>query len=198
MGNWFGKSRSRVTDHDQVVLQLKCQRDRMKQMEKQLHVNMERERNVARTLLSLGKRDGALLILKKKRFLEKELLKLAEQLDKVEQLIHGVQSAQVRASVLSALKDGNACLANLNRVFNLNEVENILQETQISAEYQQQISDLISNALSGVDDEAVDQDFQQLLNETDEIILPDVPKDTPVIEKQSTEKEKPMTLTTDN
>ncbi|KAL1234875.1 Charged multivesicular body protein [Trichinella pseudospiralis] len=151
MGNWFGKSRSRVTDHDQVVLQLKCQRDRMKQMEK-----------TATT----------------------------EQLDKVEQLIHGVQSAQVRASVLSALKDGNACLANLNRVSTSMRWKIFYKKLKFQLNISNKISDLISNALSGVDDEAVDQDFQQLLNETDEIILPDVPRDTPVIEKQRTEKEK--------
>ncbi|KAL1234874.1 Charged multivesicular body protein [Trichinella pseudospiralis] len=130
---------------------------------------MERERNVARTLLSLGK---------------------PEQLDKVEQLIHGVQSAQVRASVLSALKDGNACLANLNRVSTSMRWKIFYKKLKFQLNISNKISDLISNALSGVDDEAVDQDFQQLLNETDEIILPDVPRDTPVIEKQRTEKEK--------
>lgn len=63
MGNLFGGSSrkqkkeaepSRVTDADKAVLQLKQQRDKLKQYRKKLTGNLEKERLLAKSLLSEG------------------------------------------------------------------------------------------------------------------------------------------------
>jgi len=68
MGNLFGghkskpKQESRVTDADRAVLQLKQQRDKLKQYQKKIHASLERERLLARQLLSEGQSAKSLFI----------------------------------------------------------------------------------------------------------------------------------------
>ena len=59
MGNLFGSSKpkkpeSRITEQDKAVLQLKQQRDKLKQYQKKIQLNLERERLVAKKLLNEG------------------------------------------------------------------------------------------------------------------------------------------------
>ena len=77
MGNLFAKKtpKSRVTEQDKAVLQLKTQRDKLKQYQKKIQNNLEKERELAKTLLKDGKKDRALLLLKKKRAQETLLAK---------------------------------------------------------------------------------------------------------------------------
>lgn len=61
MGNLFGSSKSksknepsRVTEADKAVLQLKQQRDKLKQYQKKVQLSLERERQLAKKLLNEG------------------------------------------------------------------------------------------------------------------------------------------------
>ncbi|KAK6328428.1 hypothetical protein J4Q44_G00004060 [Coregonus suidteri] len=55
MGNIFGrKRRTRVTEQDRAVLQLKQQRDKLKQYQKRITLQLEKERNLAKQLLKDG------------------------------------------------------------------------------------------------------------------------------------------------
>lgn len=60
MGALFGRPKqkssgpSRVTDSDRAVLQLKQQRDKLKQYQKKIQASLERERLLARQLLQEG------------------------------------------------------------------------------------------------------------------------------------------------
>ena len=77
MGALFSKNKpkSRVTEQDKAVLQLKTQRDKLKQYQKKIQNNLAKERELAKTLLKDGKKDRALLLLKKKRAQENMLAK---------------------------------------------------------------------------------------------------------------------------
>lgn len=62
MGNLFGSSKnssnkkpeSRITEADKAVLQLKQQRDKLKQYQKKIQLSLDRERLVAKKLLNEG------------------------------------------------------------------------------------------------------------------------------------------------
>lgn len=77
MGNLFGKSSSkkanttRVTEQDKVVLQMKQQRDKLKQYRRQLENRLEKEHQVAARLVRENKRERALIILRKRKHMEK-------------------------------------------------------------------------------------------------------------------------------
>ena len=109
MGNLFGKKRpktpqSKVTDQDRAILQLKQQRDKLKQYQKKVLAQLDRDRDVARKLLQEGKKDKAKLMLRKKKFQESLLEKTDGQLDNLEKLVNDLEFAQVEHEVVKGLE----------------------------------------------------------------------------------------------
>ncbi|XP_055351383.1 charged multivesicular body protein 6-A-like [Paramacrobiotus metropolitanus] len=178
MGNLFGKSKSesRVTEHDKAVLQLKVQRDKVRQYQRRIEITMEKERQLAKRLIQDGKRDRAKLMLRKKRFEESMLAKVEQQLENLDQLLMNLEFTQIEQQVIHGLKVGNDCLKKLHETFRLEDVEKILDESRAGVEYQQEIDSLLSGSISAEDDEAVEEEFEQLFANQ----LPDVPQDIPV------------------
>lgn len=102
MGGLFGKHKkpvSRITEQDKAVLQLKQQRDKLKQYQKRIELNLERDRQLAKKLLSENKRDRAKLLLKKKIYQERLLQNTDSQLEKLELLTHDLEFAQIEVQV---------------------------------------------------------------------------------------------------
>lgn len=102
MGSLFGKHKkpvSRVTEQDKAVLQLKQQRDKLKQYQRRIEQNLEKDRQLAKKLLNEGKRDRARLLLKKKKYQENLLQNTDNQLEKLEQLTHDLEFAQIEVQV---------------------------------------------------------------------------------------------------
>ncbi|KAF9815407.1 hypothetical protein SFRURICE_011559 [Spodoptera frugiperda] len=193
MGSLFGKHKkpaSRVTEQDKAVLQLKQQRDKLKQYQKKIELNLERDRQLAKKLLDEGKRDRAKLLLKKKKYQEKLLQNTDNQLDKLEQLTHDLEFAQIEVQVIDGLRTGNEALKKVNDILNIDEIEKILDETREGIEKQKEIDELISGQLTEEDEDAVEAELEAILDVGDQ--LPDVPtEDLPEIPKEK-EQEKPQ------
>ena len=84
MGGIFGKQKkpdSRITEHDRAVLELKKQRDKLKQYQKKIEGNLESDKQLAKKLLKDGKKDRAKLLLRKKKYQESLLTRTDGQLD---------------------------------------------------------------------------------------------------------------------
>ncbi|KAI8492686.1 Charged multivesicular body protein 6 [Branchiostoma belcheri] len=157
MGSLFGKHKkkeeSRITEQDKAVLQLKQQRDKLKQYQKKIQANLDREREVAKRLLKDGKKDKAKLLLKKKRYQENMLQKTDNQIDQVEKMVDDLEFASIEMKILS-----------------LENVEKILDETQEAVEYQREIDDLLAGGI------LTDEDEEAVLAELDEITKVDLPQ----------------------
>ncbi|XP_022091395.1 charged multivesicular body protein 6-A-like isoform X2 [Acanthaster planci] len=181
MGNLFGKKKSRVTEQDKAVLQLKEQRDKLKQYQRKIEANLAREREVAKTLLRDGKKEKAKLLLKKKRYQEQVLTKTDNQLSNLEHLVQEIEFAQIEARVVEGLKTGNECLKKMHQMMSLEDVERIMEETQEGIEYQREIDELLAGGLTEDDEAAVLEELAQLtgVQEAGPQIdqLPDVPTD---------------------
>lgn len=187
MGHLFSKSvkkspqPSRVTEHDKAVLELKVQRDNMKMYRKKIELNLEKERRIAKELLRNGKKERALVLLKKKRYQEQLIERTTKQLDNMERMVHDLEFAQVEMQVLEGLKAGNESLKKMNEMMKLEDVEKIMEETREAVEYQQEIDRLVSGSLSDVDMSEIESELDQILDslaEEEGSQLPDVPTDT--------------------
>lgn len=187
MGGLFSKGtkkkqESRVTDQDRAVLELKNQRDKLKQYQKKIGVQIEKDRQVAKQLLKNGKKDKAKLLLRKKKFQETQIEKMDGQLDNIEKMVHDLEFAQIENEVVKGLKKGNESLKKLHQIFSLEDVERIMDETRDAVEYQQEIDDLLAGGLTQQDEddvlEELDQIIQQTLPDT-EVELPEVPGEEP-------------------
>ncbi|MCJ8738741.1 hypothetical protein PDJAM_G00039230 [Pangasius djambal] len=190
MGNIFGKKkRSRVTEQDRAVLQLKQQRDKLKQYQKKITLQLEKERQLAKQLLKDGKKEKALVLLKKKRFQEQLLDKTENQISNLERMVQDIEFAQIEAKVIEGLKVGNDCLKKMHEVMSIEEVERIMDETQEATEYQRQIDDILAGSLTQEDEDAVLAELEAITQ--GDIELPEVPDEQlPEIPDQEPEREK--------
>ncbi|XP_037074199.1 LOW QUALITY PROTEIN: charged multivesicular body protein 6-A-like [Pollicipes pollicipes] len=169
MGSLFSrKKESRITEQDKAVLQLKKQRDQLKQYTKKIQLTLEKDRQMAKTLLHSGQKSRAKLLLKKKRFQEQLLTRTEGMLDNIEQMTHDLEFAQVEMKVLDGLKDGNAALKKMHDLVSIDEIERIMDETQDGIEKQQEIDELLSGQLT-------DEDEQAVLAELDELVAAELP-----------------------
>uniref|UniRef100_H3CWP7 Charged multivesicular body protein 6 n=1 Tax=Tetraodon nigroviridis TaxID=99883 RepID=H3CWP7_TETNG len=180
MGTVFGrKSRpSRVTEQDKAILQLKQQRDKLKQYQKRITLQLEKERLLAKQLLKDGRKEKALLLLKKKRYQDQLLDKTENQISNLELMVQDIEFMQIEITVIEG-KVGNDCLKSMHKSWRSRDVERILDETQESVEYQRQIDEMLAGALTQEDQDAVLAELEAIAQshagQEDDVILPEVP-----------------------
>ncbi|KAE8575903.1 hypothetical protein XENTR_v10003982 [Xenopus tropicalis] len=176
MGNLFArKRRSRVTEQDKAVLQLKQQRDKLRQYQKKITLQLQRERELAKQLLHDGKKEKAKLLLKKKRYQEQLLEKTDNQISNLEKMVEDIEFAQIEMKVIEGLKVGNECLKKMHEVMSIEEVERIMEETQDGIEYQRQIDEMLSGSLTAEDEEAILEELEAITQE--DLELPEAPSE---------------------
>ncbi|VEL40341.1 unnamed protein product [Protopolystoma xenopodis] len=177
MGIFFSK-RSRITQQDKAILQLKQQRDKLKQYKRRVEVQIERDRSSAKQLLSDGKKDKALLLLKKKIYQESLIEKSEGYLRNIERLTEDLEFAQVEIQVFDGLKAGNAALKSLHEALSLDDVEKLMSDTQDAIDYQREIDSILSGCLTSKDLSAAECELNELLSHDDlQQPLPEVPGD---------------------
>ncbi|XP_061830222.1 charged multivesicular body protein 6-like isoform X2 [Nerophis lumbriciformis] len=168
MGNVFGgKSRpSRVTEQDKAVLQLKQQRDKLKQYQKRITLHQEKEHLLAKQLLKDGRKEKALLLLKKKRYQDQLLDKTENQISNIERMVQDIEFMQIELKVIEGLQAGNDCLKSMH----------------------QEIDDMLAGALTQEDEDAVLAELEAITGGED-VALPDVPTE-PITEAERTQPER--------
>ncbi|XP_026866579.2 charged multivesicular body protein 6 [Electrophorus electricus] len=190
MGNVLGRKGhpNPVTEQDRAILQLKHQRDKLRQYQKKLTLQLEKERPLARQLLKDGKTEKVLLLLKKKRYQDQLLDKTETQISNLERMVQDLEYAQIEMKVLEGLKIGSDCLTKMHEVLSIEEVERIMEETQEAVEYQKQIDEMLVGSLSQEDEEAALTELEAITQAKD-VRLPEVPTE-PVPGALQTEKER--------
>ncbi|XP_032627516.1 charged multivesicular body protein 6-like [Chelonoidis abingdonii] len=174
------KRRSRVTEQDKAMLQLKQQQDKLKQYQKWITLNLERERSVAWQLLRDGKKEKAKLLLKKKRYQEQLLDKTENQISNLECMVQDIEFTQIEMKVIEGLKTGNECLNKMHEVMSIEEVERIIDETQDAVEYQRQIDEMLAGSFTEEDEDAILEELNAITQE--QLELPEIPTE-PLPEK---------------
>merc|ERR1712107_498576 len=102
MGQKKQKCQNKENFRRQIVIceKLKKQRDQLHQYQKKIENVLEKDRQLAKKLLSEGKKDRAKLLLRKKKYQEGLLEKTDGQLDNLERLVQDLEFAQVEKQVL--------------------------------------------------------------------------------------------------
>jgi charged multivesicular body protein 6 len=184
MGSLFSKKKNRVTQHDKAVLDLKVQRDKLKQYQKQCDAVLARETEIARKLLKEGKKDKALRALKKKKYQEQLLSKTEAQMNNIQEMIDSIEFAQLEQKVFEGLKQGNEVLKQIQSQMKIEDIENLMLDTQEAVAYQNEIDQLISGVFTQEDDEEIMKELEELEQQVPETTLkesdlPSVPKEAP-------------------
>ena len=208
MGGIFGKEKkkpSRITEQDKAILNLKKTRDQLKQYQRKIEGNLEKDRELAKRLLKEGKKDRAKLLLRKKKYQETLLSRTDGQLDNLDTLVHDLEFSQVEQQVLDGLKVGNDALKKANEMFSIEEIEQIMDDTAEAAEKQREIDSILSGQLTQDEEDDVLKELDELIKaegdrssvQNEIPALPNVPTDklpskaeTRPAEKVKTSREK--------
>ncbi|XP_012061895.1 PREDICTED: charged multivesicular body protein 6 [Atta cephalotes] len=202
MGIFFAKKKqpSRVTEQDKAILQVKQTRDKIKQYQKKIEQSLEKERLLAKELLKNGKKDRALLLLRKKKYQEQVLTRADGQLENLERMVHDLEFAQIEIKVVDGLKTGNIALKQLHALLSIDEIEKVMDETREGIEKQREIDEVLTSTFAieeEIDESEIEAELDALM-EADinekapeipkDVLLPDVPKELSEEEKSTKEK----------
>ncbi|KAI0304772.1 Snf7 family [Russula brevipes] len=182
------QSTPKITAHDRAILDLKIQRDKVRQYQKRIQIILDREHEIAKQHLAAGHKDRALVALRRRKYQEGLLGKTDGQLENLEQLVSTIEFSLVEISVLHGLKQGNEVLKEIHKELNVENVERLLEETAEARAYQKEIDAMLTNNLSLDEEEAVQAELQALQQETlhaqgnaeTPLSLPDAPTADPV------------------
>ncbi|KAL1748516.1 Snf7 family [Schizophyllum fasciatum] len=152
----------KITSQDKAILDLKLQRDKLRQYQKKIQTVLDREHAIAKTHLANGNKDRAIIALRRRKYQEGLLLKTDGQLENLEQLVSTIEFSLVEVSVLHGLKQGNEVLKEIHKELNVESVEKLLDETAEARAYQQEISDMLANNLTAEDEDAVQDELREL------------------------------------
>jgi len=186
-------SKHKITAQDRAILDLKLQRDKLKQYQKSIQHVLDREQQVAKECLAAGQKDKALLALRRRKYQDNLLSKTYSQLRTLEELVSTIEFSLVEQSVLHGLKQGNTVLKEIHKEMSIENVEKLLEDTYEAREYQREIDEMLSNNITLEEEEAVQQEYEALRMEmTDKPIhLPSVPTEELPAEQEH-EPEQPV------
>ncbi|RSH91019.1 Vacuolar protein sorting-associated protein 20 [Saitozyma podzolica] len=174
----------KITAHDRAILDLKLQRDKMKQYQKRLQVVLDREQEIAKEALQAGNKASrcvrrALTALRQRKYQEQLLLKTDSQLQTLQELVSSIEFTQIQATVMHGLEMGNDVLKQLHKEMSLERVERLMDQTREGVEYQQEIDEALMSQMSPEEEEAVQAELERLQQEAMPAI-PNVPDAQPV------------------
>ncbi|KAF9290104.1 Vacuolar protein sorting-associated protein 20 [Mortierella alpina] len=174
MGSSASKG-SKITAHDRAILDLKVQRDKLKQYHKRLDLVIAKELGLAKRHLANGEKKSALLALRRKKFQEGLLEKTQLQMTNLDELTFSIEQALVEKQVFEGLTAGNQVLKELQKEMSLSDVEKLMDETAESIAYQNEIDELLSTRLSVAEEEDIERELDEMVEEETKAKLPSIP-----------------------
>jgi charged multivesicular body protein 6 len=164
-----------------AILDMKNQRDRLRQYQKRITVITNRETEIAKQCLAKGDKTKALLALRRKKYQESLLTQTDGQLEQLEKLTSSVEFSLVQKDVVFGLQRGTEVLKMIhNEMGGLENVEKIMGESEDARKYQQEISEALAGQLSNAEEDDVEDELEALEREVAGVKLPDAPNKTPV------------------
>ncbi|KEF56027.1 uncharacterized protein A1O9_07608 [Exophiala aquamarina CBS 119918] len=178
MGN--SQSSNKISAQDRAILDMKIQRDKLRQYQKRITVITTRETEIARECLAKGDKAKALLALRRKKYQESLLSKTDSQLEQLEKLTSSVEFAQVQKDVVFGLQQGTQVLNMIHKEMGgLEGVEKMMADTEEARRYQEEISEALAGQMSNEDEDEVEDELEAMEREVTGVnVLPDAPNKT--------------------
>ncbi|KAJ3331768.1 Vacuolar protein sorting-associated protein 20 [Blyttiomyces sp. JEL0837] len=200
-----------ITPHDKAILDLKVQRDKLKQYQRKLEAVLNRETEVAKQCLRNNDKRRALIALKMKKYQESLLQKTDMQLFTLEQMTQTIEYSLIEKDIITGLQKGNEVLQQIQKEMSVEKVQKIMDDTADGIAYQNEIDETLSGAITQDDLEECEEELEALLRaEFDSVPkvpdsklpgveegssiedtisqLPDVPQEIPAVKVKGKEK----------
>ncbi|GIL92548.1 hypothetical protein Vretimale_18960 [Volvox reticuliferus] len=183
MGNFYSKKSKAptgpaITEVDRAILSLKTQRKKLEDQEKLLNMRLGRHAEVASQLAKEGRRDRALLVLKKKKLSEKQLVQLHGLILNVEEMLSSIEITKKQSAVFATLQSSTAALKQLQAQVKLEDVQRLLDDTAEAKQYQEELASLLGQQLSDVESSEVEAELaalEEVVADEKKLEMPRVP-----------------------
>ncbi|KAL9939638.1 hypothetical protein V8E36_001455 [Tilletia maclaganii] len=165
MGAGNSKSGVKITSQDRAILDLKLQRDKIRQYRKKLQAIADRDHALAKEALVRGERQKALTALRRRKYQESLLTKTETQLTTLEELVSNIEFSQIQQSVMLGLQQGNEVLRSIHKELSIEKVEQVMDETAEAQAYQKEVEELLASRMTAEEEEAVQEEMALLEQE---------------------------------
>ncbi|GHJ89659.1 hypothetical protein NliqN6_6061 [Naganishia liquefaciens] len=188
MGGAQSSQKQKITSQDKAILDLKVQRDKLKQYQKRLQLSLYTEQRAAKQALADGQKSRALTALRQRKHHESLLGKTDAQLLTLTELLSTIEYAQVQNQVLASLSTGAEVLRELQREMSLERAEGIMDRVGEGVAAQKEIDEALVSKLSPEEEESIERELAELQEaampavpvDREPVRLPDVPVHQPV------------------
>jgi len=195
------RRQEKLSETDKAKLDLKRNRDKLKKYSNKLQEKIDRETALAKDLLKKDKvrhKNRVLLILRRKKLSTKSLNNAEKNLMNVETLLNDLQDASLTQEVIASIKIGTDALKEINSMCKLEDIDQLMEDTQEAMAYQQEVSEALGQDLTDVDDEECLAELEEWQAEQDAMAAldlknalgPDVTATISVEEQKETEAPK--------
>ncbi|KAH0795618.1 charged multivesicular body protein 6-A [Histomonas meleagridis] len=150
---------------DQCVLDLKVARDRLKKYQNQQERTSELELQKAKELIAKKSIERAKLVLRQRKQRETLIMNAEKMLANVENQINNVETKQIQMDVMNNIKETNAILKQMNDLMPIEEVEAIMDENEEQTERLNEITGLLTQNMSKVDEDECEAEYEKMYRE---------------------------------
>ncbi|KAI5450342.1 Vacuolar protein sorting-associated protein 20 [Naganishia albida] len=190
------QSTQKITSQDKAILDLKVQRDKLKQYQKRLQLSLDSEQQAAKQALANGQKSRAITALRQRKYHESLLTKTDNQLATLTELLSTIEFSQIQNQVLQSLNKGSEVLKELQKEMSLERAESIMDRVGEGVAAQKEIDEALMSKLSAEEEESIEAELAALQQEAmpsvpvkqDPVRLPSVPVHQPVEEDAEEER----------
>jgi charged multivesicular body protein 6 len=144
---------AQVSNDDMALLDLKVQRDQLVGHRRRVEQQVAKDKEAARSFICDGKKQQAMLALRKKKLHDQLVLDCGANLAKVEELVEQIEVARTQKDVVEALAAGVATLRRVQQeIGGADYVHRLMDERDDALAEMQEMSEALAGAGVAADD----------------------------------------------
>lgn len=132
---------------------------------------------MAKELVVMGKRDRALLSLKRAKLQDSSKENCERWIHKVDEMLSSIEKQSSLVHVLDALRQGNEAMKGIQEQMRLEDVEVLMEDTAEAREYQQQLEDMVQREEIDCQDDLAE--LEDLISTEERQKIPSPPLERP-------------------
>lgn len=164
----FGGGQQKKELPKKAIVQLREHIATLNKKEEYLEKQISRQDEIARQNVTTN-RSVAKLALRKKKKLETELDRIENQIESLETQLSAIESANLNLETMKAMKQGAKAIKQIHSDFNVDKVDETMDDIRDQVEVSQEISDAISRPLGSdaVDDDELEEELAAMEKSTE-------------------------------
>ncbi len=152
-----------ITEADMAKHKLKHQRDALERSLKLSEEVLNRDLALAAQLRREGKKESALVLLRRRKLVQERVKVTSAQLGKIQDSIGTIEGAENLKAVLEAVEQGTKAMEKLNSVVTVQKAEEVMAKSRDATAYTEEVAAVLAGA-----DDVPDLDEDEVLKEIEE------------------------------